>query len=91
MENEIKILTEWLRKTETAFKEKYGSIMEKKGAKTNTEFMKQNEASTALSFIGIWKRRLDKMNAGKEMPARIIKKIHNLPDFKNTHPNMLNK
>jgi len=90
MENEIKILTEWLEKTERAFKKKYGAIMECKVPKTNAEKIERNEAGTAIVFIKMWKSKLKKMIGGKVMPARIIKQINNLPDFETTHPNMLN-
>ena len=90
MENEIKILTEWLKKTEPAFKKKYDAIREHKEHKTNLELIELNESGTAILFIKMWKSRLKKMIGGKVMPARIIKQINNLPDFETTHPNMLN-
>lgn len=89
MEKQIEILKNWVKNSGEFFDDKYGKIMAHEGRKTNKEMIEYNAAMTVFNCLEYWNKRLKKMIGGKEMPARILKKIENLPDMKTTSPNLL--
>ena len=89
MKKHIEILTNWIKKSDSFFNEKYGKIMAMPAEKTNHELIEYAHAGTVEDFIRIWRRKLKKMVAGKQMPPNVLKKIESLPDLKTTNPNLL--
>lgn len=89
MKNHIEILENWIGVSDKFFDDKYEKIMAHEGTKTNSEIIEYNDAMMVFQFLKTWRRKLKKMVGGKEMPARVLKKIENLPNLETARPNSL--
>jgi len=60
------------------FNENYSKIMAHEGVKNNHEMIEYDDAVMFESKIRIWSKKLNKMENGKEMPVKVLKKIEAL-------------